>query len=68
MPEARYTQLTAICRLITDFSQDSAAVATGEEGDGALDDDIGVAVEFDEDSEEEESDLDEIQVHSSSGP
>lgn len=64
MPEAKYTQLAAICRLITDFGQDSKAVATGEDGEGALDDDIGVAVEFDEDSEEEESDLDEVQVRS----
>ena len=52
----RFAQITAIGKLITDFS------IPGEGGEGAgeeLDDDIGVAVEFEEE-EEEDSDVDEV--------
>ncbi|GJN18769.1 hypothetical protein PR202_gb05967 [Eleusine coracana subsp. coracana] len=61
-----FDQLVSIGKLITDFhdaSGDSAAAApSGADGmDTTLDDDIGVAVEFEESDEEEDSDLDQVQ-------
>ncbi|KAJ7961552.1 DExH-box ATP-dependent RNA helicase [Quillaja saponaria] len=58
-----FDQLVSIGRLITDFQDggDAAGSAVAN-GDDALDDDMGVAVEFDEnEEEEEESDLDIVQ-------
>ncbi|PKA59387.1 DEAD-box ATP-dependent RNA helicase ISE2, chloroplastic [Apostasia shenzhenica] len=57
-----FDQLVSIARLITDYQDGGetagSAAATGTED--AIDDDIGVAVEFEED-EEEESDFDLVQ-------
>lgn len=57
MASERFAQLVAIGKLITDFSSEVEAAA-GQ----ALDDEIGVAVEFDEDSEDGDSELDEVEV------
>lgn len=58
----RFHQLVAIAKLISDYSEGGD---TGTEGAGeALDDDIGVAVEFEEEEEEDESDYDEVQEES----
>ena len=51
--------LVSYGKLITDYSTD--APAEPEDGD-KLDDDIGVAVEFEGDEDEEESDGDEVVV------
>ena len=52
----RFAQITAIGKLITDFS----ITGEGVDGEGEeLDDDIGVAVEFEEE-EEEDSEVDEV--------
>ncbi|XP_002518663.3 DExH-box ATP-dependent RNA helicase DExH12 [Ricinus communis] len=68
VPNHVFDQLVSIGRLITDFQDVSAggdaagnAVGNGD-GDDALDDDVGVAVEFEEDNEddEDESDLDMV--------
>ncbi|KAG8632236.1 DExH-box ATP-dependent RNA helicase DExH12 [Manihot esculenta] len=63
IPNHVFDQLVSIGRLITDFQDggDAAGPAVAN-GDDALDDDVGVAVEFDEDNEddEEESDLDAV--------
>ncbi|MCL7047252.1 hypothetical protein MKW94_014479 [Papaver nudicaule] len=49
-------------KLITDYQDGSGDVTNGATNDDeVLDDDIGVAVEFDEDEEEEESDYDQVQ-------
>lgn len=60
-----FDQLVSIARLITDFHDgaENAAPVSANGNDGALDDDIGVAVEFEED-EEEESDYDQVQEES----
>ncbi|XP_009787289.1 DExH-box ATP-dependent RNA helicase DExH12-like [Nicotiana tabacum] len=59
-----FDQLVSIGRLITDYQGDgdAAAVTGAGDGDEALDDDVGVAVEFEENEEEddEESDLDVV--------
>uniref|UniRef100_A0A7N0T061 RNA helicase n=1 Tax=Kalanchoe fedtschenkoi TaxID=63787 RepID=A0A7N0T061_KALFE len=58
-----FDQLVSIGRLITDYQDggDGAAVGALVSGDDALDDDVGVAVEFEENEEEdEESDLDVV--------
>ena len=50
--------------MITDFQDggDAGGSTTAVNGDDyALDDDIGFAVEFEEDEEEEESDFDQVQ-------
>ncbi|CAN1127789.1 DExH-box ATP-dependent RNA helicase DExH12 [Linum perenne] len=58
-----FEEMVSFGRLITDY-QDAVDVggATASNGDEALDDDVGVAVEFDDDNEdeEEESDLDMV--------
>lgn len=63
IPAPIFDQLVSIGRLITDFqdagSDAAAAVATG---DDALDDDMGVAVEFEENEEEDDvSDVDVVE-------
>ncbi|KAL3845926.1 hypothetical protein ACJIZ3_003329 [Penstemon smallii] len=53
-----FDQLVSIGRLITDYHDAGDA---GDAGDNGLDDDVGVAVEFEEnEEEEEESDLDMV--------
>ncbi|KAF0895374.1 hypothetical protein E2562_012405 [Oryza meyeriana var. granulata] len=60
-----FDQLVSIGKLITDFHDaaagDLAAVPSGDGMDTALDDDIGVAVEFEENEDDEESDFDQVQ-------
>ncbi|XP_008218414.1 PREDICTED: DExH-box ATP-dependent RNA helicase DExH12-like [Prunus mume] len=63
IPNSVFDQLVSIGRLITDFQDGGdaggSAVANGDE---ALDDDVGVAVEFEEnEDDEDESDLDMVQ-------
>ncbi|CAK9325161.1 unnamed protein product [Citrullus colocynthis] len=61
IPNHVFDQLVSIGRLITDYPDGSdAAGPVSANRDGALDDDIGVAVEFEENEEEEENDLDMI--------
>ncbi|KAL8109951.1 DExH-box ATP-dependent RNA helicase DExH12-like [Apium graveolens] len=65
IPIKVFDELVSFGRLITDF-QDASGDAAGDggaaDGDGAMDDDVGVAVEFEEnEEEEEESDLDMVQ-------
>lgn len=61
-----FDQLVSLGRLITDYQDGGDAVGSSAANgnDEALDDDIGVAVEFEEDEEEEESDFDQIQEES----
>ncbi|XP_057975610.1 DExH-box ATP-dependent RNA helicase DExH12 [Malania oleifera] len=63
IPNLVFDQLVSIGRLITDYQDGAdAAGAGGTNADDALDDDVGVAVEFEEnDEEEDESDLDMVQ-------
>ncbi|XP_059634391.1 DExH-box ATP-dependent RNA helicase DExH12-like [Cornus florida] len=63
IPNHIFDQLVSIGRLITDFQDGGdAAGSAAANGDDALDDDMGVAVEFEEnEEEEEESDLDMVQ-------
>ncbi|KAL8139875.1 hypothetical protein V2J09_005896 [Rumex salicifolius] len=63
IPTKVYDQLVAIVRLITDYQDASeSGLASAGDGDDALDNDIGVAVEFEEnDDDDEESDLDMVQ-------
>lgn len=64
IPNHMFDQLVAIGRLITDYQDGGDAGGSGAatNGDDALDDDVGVAVEFEEnEEEEEESDLDMVQ-------
>ncbi|XVF24492.1 hypothetical protein REPUB_Repub13aG0132700 [Reevesia pubescens] len=63
IPSQVFDQLVSIGKLITDF-QDGADGAGGSTGNGdeGLDDDVGVAVEFEEnEDDDEESDLDMVQ-------
>lgn len=64
IPNNMFDQLVSIGRLITDYQDGGDAGGSGgaTNGDDALDDDVGVAVEFEEnEEEEEESDLDMVQ-------
>ncbi|XP_041017696.1 DExH-box ATP-dependent RNA helicase DExH12 [Juglans microcarpa x Juglans regia] len=63
IPNPVFDQLVSIGRLITDYQDGGdAAGPAAANGDDALDDDVGVAVEFEENEEEdEESDLDMVQ-------
>ncbi|KAG6608665.1 DExH-box ATP-dependent RNA helicase DExH12, partial [Cucurbita argyrosperma subsp. sororia] len=63
IPNNVFDQLVSIGRLITDYQDGSDAAGPAlANGDDALDDDVGVAVEFEEnEEEEEESDLDMVQ-------
>ena len=64
IPNQVFDQLVSIGKLITDY-QEGAEAANGSvamDGDDALDDAVGVAVEFEEnEDEDEESDLDQVQ-------
>ncbi|XP_071692835.1 DExH-box ATP-dependent RNA helicase DExH12-like [Rutidosis leptorrhynchoides] len=64
IPNQVFDQLVSIGRLITDF-QDASGDGTGSNaarGEDTLDDDVGVAVEFEENEEDDdESDLDIVQ-------
>jgi pre-mRNA-splicing helicase BRR2 len=63
IPNPVFDQLVSIGRLITDYQDGGdAAGPAAANGDDALDDDVGVAVEFEENEEDdEESDLDMVQ-------
>ena len=61
-----YDRLVALGKRITDYSAAEAAAAAAEPADGdALDDEIGVAVEFEGDDEDEDSEGDEVVVSAS---
>jgi pre-mRNA-splicing helicase BRR2 len=56
-----FDQLVSIGNLITDFHDAAASdAASAPSGDATLDDDVGVAVEFEESNEDEESDFDQV--------
>ncbi|CAK8540099.1 unnamed protein product [Lathyrus sativus] len=65
IPNNVFDQLVSIGKLITDFQEVGDAVngSGGGDLDGGLDDDVGVAVEFEEneDDEDDESDFDVVQ-------
>lgn len=63
IPNHVFEQLVSIGRLITDFQDGGDAVGPGAAtADDGLDDDVGVAVEFEENEEDDdESDLDMVQ-------
>ena len=70
LPSDKFANLVAIGKLITDFSTEPAAGGEGEGAPGdALDDDIGVAVEFEGEDEEDDPDeeVDEVVVRAASG-
>lgn len=54
IPDERFAQLVALGKLITDFVPEGEAAAAAADGEGALDEELGVAVEFEDESEEEE--------------
>ncbi|KQJ92834.1 DExH-box ATP-dependent RNA helicase DExH12 [Brachypodium distachyon] len=58
-----FDQFVSIGKLITDFhdASDPAAAPSADGLDATMDDDIGVAVEFEEDDDDEESDFDQVQ-------
>ena len=60
IPDERFAQLVALGKLITDFVPEGEAEAA--DGEGALDEELGVAVEFEDESEEEEEEdlVDEV--------
>ncbi|XP_019185003.1 PREDICTED: DExH-box ATP-dependent RNA helicase DExH12-like [Ipomoea nil] len=62
IPNNVFDQLVSVGKLVTDYQDGSdAVVSAAANGDDALDDDVGVAVEFEEnEEEEEESDLDMV--------
>ncbi|KAK4400387.1 DExH-box ATP-dependent RNA helicase DExH12 [Sesamum angolense] len=61
IPNHTFDQLVSIGRLITDYHDSGDAGDAAVNGDDGLDDDVGVAVEFEEnEEEEEESDLDMV--------
>lgn len=62
IPNSVFDHLVTLGKLITDYQDGSdAVVSAAANGDEALDDDVGVAVEFEEnEEEEEESDLDMV--------
>lgn len=69
LPSDKFANLVAIGKLITDFSTEPAAGGEGEGAPGdALDDDIGVAVEFEGEDEEDDPDeeVDEVVVRATS--
>ncbi|OVA00708.1 Helicase [Macleaya cordata] len=63
IPTSTFDSLVSMARHITDYQEGGgdAAGSNATNPDDALDDDIGVAVEFEEDEEEEESDYDQVQ-------
>nr|CAB3445259.1 unnamed protein product [Digitaria exilis] len=64
IPNQLFDQLVSIGKLITDFQDpaaaDGAGAPSGDAMDTTLDDDVGVAVEFEESDEDEESDFDQV--------
>lgn len=61
IPGTTFDQLVSIGKLITDYHDAGDAGDSAVNGDDGLDDDVGVAVEFEEnEEEEEESDLDMV--------
>ncbi|CAN0921129.1 DExH-box ATP-dependent RNA helicase DExH12 [Linum grandiflorum] len=64
IPGSVFDEMVSIGRLITDY-QDAVDVGgdAAANGDEALDDDVGVAVEFDEENEDEEDESDLDVVH-----
>lgn len=64
IPSNVFDHLVAIGKMITDYQESGDAAPTANGDGGALDDDMGVAVEFEEnedDEDEDESDLDLVQ-------
>ena len=64
IPNQVFDQLVSIGKLITDFQEgsDAANGTSAMDGDDGLDDDVGVAVEFEEnEDDDDESDLDQVQ-------
>ncbi|KAM0836389.1 hypothetical protein ACQ4PT_062371 [Festuca glaucescens] len=63
IPTQMFEQFVSIGKLITDFhdASDPASAPSGDGVDATMDDDIGVAVEFEEDDDDEESDFDQVQ-------
>ena len=60
MDEARFTQLVALGRRITDYKAEAAAM---DEGDGEIDENLGVSVLFDNEGDEEsDEDADDLGV------
>ncbi|XP_068647248.1 DExH-box ATP-dependent RNA helicase DExH12-like [Aristolochia californica] len=65
IPNQLFDQIVSIGKLITDYQEGGDAAGTAASAtDESLDDDIGVAVEFEEDEEEEESDYELVQEES----
>jgi pre-mRNA-splicing helicase BRR2 len=63
IPTHMFEQFVSIGKLITDFhdASDPASASSGGDGlEATMDDDIGVAVEFEEDDDDEESDFDQV--------
>jgi pre-mRNA-splicing helicase BRR2 len=62
IPTQMFEQFVSIGKLITDFhdASDPASAPSGDGVDATMDDDIGVAVEFEEDDDDEESDFDQV--------
>nr|GMD45178.1 DExH-box ATP-dependent RNA helicase DExH12-like [Ipomoea batatas] len=61
IPSNIFDELVSLGKCITDYQDGSAVVSAAANGDEALDDDFGVAVEFEENEEEEGgSDLDMV--------
>ena len=56
VPDEKFAQLVALGKLITDFvpEDEVAAAAAADGADGTLDEEMGVAVEFEDESEEDE--------------
>jgi pre-mRNA-splicing helicase BRR2 len=65
IPTQMFEQFVSIGKLITDFhdASDPASAPSGDGVDATMDDDIGVAVEFEEDDDDEESDFDQVCTH-----
>lgn len=52
--DEKFAQLVALGKLITDFVTEEEAAAAAAAGEGALDEDLGVAVEFEDDDDEDD--------------
>lgn len=60
MPSEKFAQMIAMGKLITDYVPESERFkGRGDGAEGAIDEDIGVAVEF-EDDEEDEGDMGDL--------
>jgi len=61
IPNEAFARIVALGKMITDFvPEDEMAAAIAAEGEGGLDQDIGVAVEFEDEDEEDEEDEEEL--------